>query len=132
MIEKIFNVRDDFEKQVQNVNDAASLEKLRLNFLVKKGAISLLLDELKNVPKEEKAIIGKELNQLNKFAENTYNELKEKFHCKKAVQQIDISLPGRKEYYGNLHPVRKIFDEMISVFNFMGFEVAEGPQIEDE
>jgi phenylalanyl-tRNA synthetase alpha chain len=132
MLEKINSVKADFLSEVEKVKDMSSLEDLRLKFLVKKGSISVLLEELKDVPKEQKPIIGKELNLLNKLAENTYAELKSKFSTRGSEKHIDITLQGRTQHSGNLHPVRQIFNEMIDVFNFMGFEVAEGPQIEEE
>ena len=132
MLDKIREIKLEFDNIVSNVRDNSTLEELRLKFLSKKGSITQLLDALKDVPTEQKPIIGKELNLLRKFAENTYNELKKNFSTKKEILQIDITQMGRISHYGNLHPVRVIFNEMVDIFSFMGFEVAEGPQIEDE
>jgi phenylalanyl-tRNA synthetase alpha chain len=132
MLEKIEIVKKEFEEFISNVKDQNSLEELRLKFLVKKGAITQLLEALKDVPAEQKPIVGKELNILRKYAESTYNELKERFDSQNDSPKIDITLAGRHNHYGNLHPVRQIFNEMVDIFVFMGFEVAEGPQIEDE
>ena len=133
MLEKIQQIQKDFQEHIQNVKDANGLEELRIKFLVKKGSIQQLFDELKNVPADLKPTVGKDLNILRKNAEATYEELKEKFAvAKNNTPKIDVTLPGRKHYKGALHPVRQIFDEMVNVFYSMGFEVAEGPQIEDE
>ena len=133
MLEKIKQTQKEFQENCQTVKDANSLEELRMKFLVKKGAIQQLLDELKNVPPEIKPTVGKELNIFRKNAEEIYEELKMKFaSAKNNTEKIDITLPGRKHHKGSLHPVNQILDEMINVFYSMGFEIAEGPQIEDE
>lgn len=133
MLNKIIEALSDFHNQADKVSNIQTLEELRLKFLVKKGVIQQLLDQLKDIPKEEKPSVGKELNILRKTAETRYAELKEKFESDGAATSfIDISLPGRRNRRGTLHPVRQIFDEMVDIFVRMGFEVAEGPQIEDE
>jgi len=132
MLDKIQSVKISFDAALNNVKDLQSLEELRLKFLVKKGDITQLLDQLKDVPPSEKPLIGKELNTLRKHAETTYNSLKEQYSANSSLPRIDISLTGRHSFYGTLHPVRQIFKEMVNIFDFMGFEVAEGPQIEDE
>lgn len=132
MLEKIKQVQQDFQSHSSRINDIKGLEELRLKFLVKKGLIQQLLDDLKNVSAEQKPIVGKELNILRKQAETTYEELKSKLTVSSTVDKLDVTLPGHKSHCGSLHPVRQISDEMVGIFQLMGFEVAEGPQIEDE
>ncbi|MCL2040013.1 MAG: phenylalanine--tRNA ligase subunit alpha [Bacteroidetes bacterium] len=132
MLDKIKNAKNEFNNYIKQVKDKNTLEELRLKFLVKKGTIQQLLDELKNVPVEQKPLFGKELNLFRKYAEETFENLKVQFADKQEVNKIDITLAGRTGYKGAFHPVRQIFSEMISIFTDMGFEVAEGPQIEDE
>ena len=133
MIDKINLVKNEFDNCKLQVKDENTLEELRLKFLVKKGSIHQLLEELKNVPPEQKPIVGKEVNLLRKYTEEIYENLKVQFANKKTnFQKIDITLPGRTGYKGSFHPVRQIFSEMVEIFNDMGFEIAEGPQIEDE
>jgi len=128
-IQEINNSLQECVKHIKNVND---VEEFRLKFLVKKGLIQQLFDELKDVPKEQKPLLGKDLNILRKNAESIYEELKEKFSAKTSTVKIDVTLSGRRQQCGSLHPVKQIQDEMISIFRSMGFEIAEGPQIEDE
>jgi phenylalanyl-tRNA synthetase alpha chain len=133
MLNKIKSIIEEFDSYKSQVKDENTLEELRLKFLVKKGSIHQLLDELKNVPIEQKPIIGKELNLLRKYVEETYKTLKTQFENNKTdTTKIDITLSGRTEHKGSFHPVRQIFTEMIDIFTDMGFETAEGPQIEDE
>ena len=133
MLDKIKSVREEFDFHKTQVKDKNTLEELRLKFLVKKGSLQQLLDELKNVPVEQKPIIGKELNLLRKYIEETFETLKIQFASNNSDSiKVDITLPGRTDYCGSFHPVRYILDEMINVFTDMGFETAEGPQIENE
>ena len=104
-----------------------------MEYLVKKGKIQQLFDKMKELPKEEKPIIGKELNLLRKFVEDEFKELKNKISSNQdAKQDIDLTLPGRSQFAGSKHPVVETMHEMISIFESMGFTVAEGPEIEDE
>ncbi len=135
MLDEIKKVKNEFEAALKAVKNTQDLDNLRGKFLVKKGAIQQLFGQLKTVPPELKPQVGKELNILSKFAENEYKVLKEKLVSstdKSKSNTIDISLPGRTAYKGSFHPVRQIIEEMVEIFKSMGFEVAEGPQIEDE
>lgn len=132
MIEKIQALKAEIEALIASIDTFEKLEEFRLKHLVKKGSIQALFDELKTLPKEIKPIAGKELNHLRELAQNFYNEFSEKFKQKKSEEsQIDLTLPGRKNYVGRFHPVRQILDEMVEIFVSMGFSVAEGPDIED-
>ena len=104
-----------------------------MEFLVKKGKIQALFDRMKDVPKEQKPIIGKELNILRKTIEANFNELKQKFEQKNNdTSDIDLTLPGKRTFKGTSHPVLNVMNEMIDIFREMGFSVAEGPEIEDD
>ena len=131
MLEEIESLKKIIQEKVETIKNSSELEEFRLQFLVKKGAVQQLFDKLKNVPPEAKPAIGKELNILSKFAESKYKFLKENFENNSKTSLIDITLPGRSNYSGSLHPVRQIIDEMVDIFRSMGFDVAEGPQIED-
>ena len=132
MLENINNLKQEITEKIKNLNNAEALENFRLEYLVKKGKIQKLFDEMKNLPKDEKPLVGKELNLLRKFVENEYNELKNKIaSAGESTPDIDLTLPGRKNFEGSKHPVIETMHEMISIFESMGFTVAEGPEIED-
>jgi len=133
MLDEIKILQTQIEQAFASVSDLETLEKFRLEFLVKKGKIQLLFDRLKDLPKEEKPIVGKELNILRKITEDKFNELKAKFEAQSKIQSnIDLSLPGRIMPLGSSHPVYQTMEKMIEIFIEMGFAVAEGPDIEDE
>jgi phenylalanyl-tRNA synthetase alpha chain len=91
-----------------------------------------LFEEMKSLPKDEKPLAGKKLNELKKLAESKYAEQAELFEKQSSQSQydIDLTLPGRQTYLGAEHPVQKILSEMKEIFFAMGFTQAEGPEIE--
>ncbi len=132
MIEEIREVRKKVENYIENIKDLNSLESFRLEFLVKKGRIQNLFDRLKDIPNTEKPLIGKELNILSKFAESIHKKLKEELEASaESSSEIDLSLPGRRNFKGSYHPVLKTIEDFVKIFESMGFIVAEGPDIED-
>src|SRR5579864_7592263 len=116
---------------------AGDLEAFKLAHLVRKGSIAALFDDLKNVPKEIKPEVGKALNELRTTVE-------EKFKQKEAAlggtvehktSGLDITMSSRPLSVsgpGHEHPLTKTLDEMVGIFVNMGFDVAYGPEIEDD
>lgn len=133
MLDEIQSLKKEALDKINDIQNNDVLEKFRLDFLVKKGKIQALFDKMKEVPKEQKPIIGKELNILRKTIENSFKELQQKFEQKDiSTPDIDLTLPGRRNFTGSKHPVLKVMNEMIDIFREMGFSVAEGPEIEDD
>ena len=133
MLDQIKSLDTLIKNEISKISDADSLEKFRLEYLVKKGKIQDLFEKLKDVPKEQKPAFGKELNILRSFAESEYKALKEKFEAlSESIADIDLTLPGRKSHKGTTHPVNQTLNEMIRIFESMGFSVVEGPDIEDD
>jgi phenylalanyl-tRNA synthetase alpha chain len=109
------------------------LESFRLKFISKKGAISELFEELKQIPKEQKQQVGKVLNDLKKAAEAKFEELSSMLESKEeTTASIDLSLPPVQNAIGNLHPLTITKNRIIEIFSRLGFSVADGPEIEDD
>lgn len=133
MINEINKTKDEALAKITTIGNNEQLEQFRLEFLVKKGKIQSLFDRMKEVSKEDKPLIGKELNILRKSVEEKFNELKEKLsEVAETSSGLDLTLPGRKNFIGTYHPVKQVMDEMIAIFTEMGFSVAEGPELEDD
>ena len=133
MLEEIKALRKEIEESVKNITSDQKLEEYKLKYLVKKGEIQKFFNKMKEVPKEEKPAVGKELNILRKFAQGQYDELKKKFEdIAESTADIDLTLPGRRNFKGSYHPVLKVIDDMNKIFSSMGFDIAEGPEIEDD
>ena len=132
MINEIRELKELIEKDIAEINNSSALDKFRLAHLVKKGTLQSLTDKLKDVPKEQKPVIGKELNLLRNFVNEQFESLQEKFSSQQENSvSIDLTLPGRTSGKGTFHPVMVTLQEIVDIFVNMGFAVAEGPDIED-
>lgn len=117
-----------------SVTTKDELENFRLKFLSKKGEIPALFDELKNAAPEEKKQLGKVLNDLKQLAENKFKSLQESIDsvASTSTNQIDLSLPVIPNKTGNLHPLNLTRYRIIEIFERLGFNVSDGPEVEDD
>ncbi len=130
MIEKIKKLHEEIKNLIGN--SIEEIEDLRINYLSKKGKISVLFEEFKTIPVEEKRLVGKELNLLKAYANEKFQLLREKVSVKEASNlDIDLHLPVSAKI-GSLHPLTIIRNQIIEIFNHLGFNVSEGPEIEDD
>ncbi|MGQ9820179.1 MAG: phenylalanine--tRNA ligase subunit alpha [Candidatus Kapaibacteriales bacterium] len=130
---EIKKTEDEVKNFLENIKTKGNLEEFRQIFLVKKGKIQQLFEKLREVPKEQKPMLGKLLNDLRTFAESTYQNLLSKF-AESQIQtpKIDLTLQGRVQFLGRKHLINQTLEKMVSIFYDLGFAVAEGPDIEDE
>jgi phenylalanyl-tRNA synthetase alpha chain len=134
MKNQIEEVKSKFLSEILSVEDEKQLEELRVKYLGRRGIIQSLFDKLREVPKEEKPALGKLLNELKELAQGKYNEKKLEIERKKAKVEsvVDLTIPGRLKYTGRKHPLTQTLEEIKKIFIRMGFEVASGPEIEDD
>jgi phenylalanyl-tRNA synthetase alpha chain len=111
----------------------ADLEAFRLKYISRKGVIGELFEELKAIPAEQKKKFGKVLNELKQAAESRFSELNELLENSAQTQtDIDLTLPPIPNKVGNLHPLTLTKNRIIEIFERLGFNVADGPEIEDD
>jgi len=117
-----------------STTDKNPAEAFRIQFLGTKGLIKSLMGEMKNVPPENRREMGQVLNDLKLLAENKYEELSESADNGElaADTTIDLTLPGEAMPLGSRHPISIVRNKIISIFQRLGFAVAEGPEIEDD
>ena len=109
------------------------LEALRIKFLSKKGEISTLFNDFRNVANDEKREVGQLLNELKNVAQDKINELKESFNNSGATdQKSDLTRSADPIKLGTRHPLSLVKHEIIDIFARIGFTIAEGPEIEDD
>jgi phenylalanyl-tRNA synthetase alpha chain len=109
------------------------LEVLRIKYLSKKGEITSLFNDFKNVANEDKKEIGQLLNQLKNSAQQKITELKESFdNLQPDANKNDLTRTADPIALGTRHPISIVRDEIISIFSKLGFSIAEGPEIEDD
>lgn len=129
--EKVNSLLEEVEKfEIQSVEQ---LEHFRLDFISRNGKLSSLFDEFKTVPKEEKRTLGQTINVLKKTAEDKFRSKKQEIEEAQDAKQgtdIDLTLPSAYESLGSLHPVSQVRDEIIQIFERIGFNLSEGPEIE--
>ena len=113
---------------------AAQVEEARIRLLGKKGEITALFDEFRTIDKAEKAQFGKPLNELKQKAMAKIEELKESAAegPSDGAPKQDLSMPGDQFELGSRHPVSIVREQIVSIFRKFGYDVAEGPEVEDD
>lgn len=130
---KIKALTDEIEAFHTSSTD--ELEVFRIKYVGKKGLITQLFEDFKNVPAESKRAIGLQLNVLKQAAQNKYNELKDLLEAKvnqRKNESIDLTALSCFSNLGTRHPISIVRKQMIDIFDRMGFTVSEGPEIEDD
>ena len=116
-----------------SVKNPEQLEIFRLKYLSKKGLLSDLFEDFKNVPSSEKKEIGQKLNLLKQNAQEKYNSLKAQLlNYVEESDGADLTRPAFPFSFGSRHPISIIRNELIDIFTRIGFTVSEGPEIEDD
>ena len=128
---------EDYKKEVEQFSstDPKSVEEFRIKWLGTKGIVKNLMTEMKTVPNEKKKEFGQVMNDFKLFVENKYDQLKSTtpdYRLSTIDSQLDLSLPGDPLPLGSRHPVSLMRNRMVSIFQRLGFAVAEGPEIEDD
>jgi phenylalanyl-tRNA synthetase alpha chain len=110
------------------------LEAFRIRFLGTKGMVKAIMGEMKQVPPDQKKEFGQLLNEFKQFAESRYETLKEGLSSnnENTGRGVDATLPGDPINVGTRHPISLMRNQIISIFQRLGFSVAEGPEIEDD
>ena len=122
-------------QQVQEMQaqSAEQMEALRIKYLSKKGEITELFNQFREVPKEEKKELGIQLNALRQLAESRLQEMREAFEAQKEVEdKQDLTRTPEPIALGTRHPLSLTKEEIIDIFSRLGFTVAEGPEVEDD
>jgi len=122
---------------IESAADSAALEKLRVEWLGKKGRVTDLLKSLGQLAADERPKVGAEINAVKQLLNEQIGERKETLQqaaiaAQLAAESLDVTLPGRREDLGALHPITRTIDRMAAYFAALGFEVVEGPEIEDD
>lgn len=135
MREQLKQIKEAVLKQLNEVNDRAEIENLRVKYLGKKGELTSILRGMGKLSSEERPVIGKLANEVREKIEATLAE--KDSELKKAEKQkrlqdeiIDISMPGKKQTVGKIHPINLVLDQINDIFISMGFAVEEGPEVE--
>ncbi len=137
MEQKINALRELMEQRISQINSKETLAAFWQEFLGKKGSVADLMKGLGAVAKEDRPAMGKVINDFKVQVEQQYKTLSEKMEqlelqARNRKEAVDITLPSKKQALGHMHPLTLVKNEMINVFAGMGFDVYEGPEIEDD
>lgn len=132
LLEQITSYKKEIDSFELGENNTA--EAFRIKYLGSRGLVKELMAGMKNVPAENKKVLGQVLNDFKLFTEKKYEELKEASgnHRVSAVAETDLTLPGDPLPLGSRHPVSIVRNKIVAIFQRLGFAVAEGPEIEDD
>ena len=115
------------------LKDEKEHEQFRLEYLSKKGIIQTLFFKLKEVPNDQKKILGQQINELKILANKIYDESKNNFSSNSTVENFeDLSKPVQLLKLGSRHPISIVKNKIIDIFLKIGFDISEGPEIEDD
>ncbi|RKZ43017.1 MAG: phenylalanine--tRNA ligase subunit alpha [Gammaproteobacteria bacterium] len=125
------------QHEIQKVHDIATLEQVRVHFLGKKGELTAQLKQVGKLPPQERPQVGQDINEAKKTLANAIeirrNALQaSNLEAQLAQERIDVTLPGRGTSKGGIHPVTQTLQRIEKLFAQVGFNVEEGPEIEDD
>ena len=126
---------EDYKKEINNITISTpeEMEQFRIRFLGSKGILKALFGEMKSVPADKRKEAGQILNDFKLLAENKFESAKQSVQARKSSkQEIDLSLPGDPIQIGSRHPVVLVRNRIVTIFQQLGFSVADGPEIEDD
>lgn len=135
MKQKLEEIRQSALAAVAGVESLAALDEIRVKYLGKKGELTSVLRGMGALSAEERPVVGQLANDVREVIENAISESKGKIEeaeleAKLANEKIDVTMPGKKSACGKVHPLTSVLDEVKDIFIGMGFEIAEGPEIE--
>jgi phenylalanyl-tRNA synthetase alpha chain len=124
-----------YQEALKAIETAAGLKDVQsayVHYLGRKGILTQFLRNISSLPVEQRPAAGKRANEIKKKLEVVFKEAfaKSEKPTKGAADHIDVSLPGRPAVCGSLHPITQINQEICDIFLKMGFEIAEGPEVE--
>jgi phenylalanyl-tRNA synthetase alpha chain len=135
MEEELMQIKNSAVSMVIDATDKKELEEIKLQFLGRSGKLTLALKEIVKVPIEKRPEMGQLANEVKKTIEETLRLAQDKLHeqeSKTRIEKIDITAPGIKPNIGHLHPMTITLYEVVDIFKRIGFQAADGPEIETD
>jgi len=130
----IEQIRDEALTELKAASDSESINNLSLRYLGRKGIITQFLRNISKLPAEVRPTAGKRANEIKQELETVFKQAVEHIESasRAADDRIDVSLPGRSISQGFLHPITQITRQICDIFTRLGFEIAEGPEVESD
>lgn len=134
MREEIINLKNQAIAQIMSAKDAGELEEIRAGYLGRNGKFTLLVKRVKEVPPEKRKEYGITLNESKDAIEKILSGKKQELikSLTEKREWFDLSVPGNKPEVGHLHPLTTVLKEVKKIFNYLGYQIADGPEIETD
>ncbi|HCO93197.1 MAG TPA: phenylalanine--tRNA ligase subunit alpha, partial [Phycisphaerales bacterium] len=134
MLEQFEKTGEEALAELQKVTDLAALEEFRIKYLGRKGQVTQMLSQIGKFPPEEKPKAGQLANKVKKEVTKAFEEAKNALQSQQArpKELVDVTLPGIPVGIGKTHVITQTLDELLEIFGRMGFDVAYGPEVEDD
>lgn len=135
MKELIAKIAENALEKMKEVREMAEIEQIRLQYLGKKGELTAFLRNMKDVPADEKPLIGKMINEAKEKVEGRLEEVmrrirEERVAAKLKSESLDITMPAKRVQRGHIHPLSHTYRKVVEIFTRMGFTLSDGPHIE--
>lgn len=137
MIEALARIRAEALAALAQCRVEEDVERVRVRYVGRKGELTNLVRQLRDVPPDERPAVGARLNAIKDEIEGCIADALDRARVgerarRVASERIDVTVPGRRPIRGHLHPIAEVTEELIDIFCSLGFSVAEGPDIEDD
>ncbi len=137
MKEQLSALREAAMAELQTLNDPKQLEDFRVRYMGKKGSVTALLRGMGALSAEERPVMGQLVNQLRQELEEAVSaksqSIQDALQKEKLVAEtLDVTMPGKKAAKGGLHPLNVVLEDIIDIFQSMGFDIVDGPEVETD
>ena len=135
MKDEIEKIKVESTEELKKIQDLKELETFKVKYLGKKGSLTTILRGMKDLSAEERPVIGSLVNQVRDLLENLISEKEKELQRKELerrlqTENIDVTEPGKRVKLGSIHPITQIINEVEDIFLGMGYEIADGPEVE--
>ena len=137
MKEKLEALKEQALSAINVAEDSAALEEIRIKYLGKKGELTAILKMMGSLSAQERPVVGQIANEVRGAIDSALTEkgtiLEKAAQDKKLIDEaVDVTMPSKKAKIGALHPLNKVLDDMLDIFQSMGFDVVDGPEVETD
>lgn len=132
MEQQIEQILQQALSEIQSASQADQLQAFSVQYLGRKGLVTQYLRNISHLPSEQRPMAGKRANEIKNILEEALQKALQEIEARQAADDIgiDVSLPGRAVLYGSSHPITRITRQICDIFTAMGFDIAEGPEVE--
>lgn len=134
MEKDINQIQENALTEIREAKDLDTVTEISVRYLGRKGLVTGFLRNVSSLPPEERPTAGKRTNEVKQFLSKELQAAEQRIAAlaSAAGSYIDVSLPGRRATRGTLHPVTQIYNEICEIFTRLGFDIAEGPEVETD